>query len=165
MRRLVLLTLLALGAVAPAAAVTMGGSGDGTLSVRNGFGRVALKFTGSAIGRVGQGSISINDPIASDGVGFDFSNNCDRIEPGLKPTALICSGENIRFRAIGGRYSVVVKGSGIFLSAVGRGNVILDGRGDDPRVERDGVYSLNDAPYKSLPDGERLFNLAAPVGD
>jgi hypothetical protein len=157
MRRLVLSTVLAVGVVLPTAALAFGGGGDGTLSVRNGFGRVTLRFTGSAIGRVAQGSIKVNDPIASDGVGYDFSN-CDR------ETAEFCSGDNIRFRAIGGRYFVSIKGSGISLSAVGRGYATLDGRGDNPNVPHDGLYSVNDAPYKSLPDDEKQIPLVAPSG-
>ena len=160
MRRFALLAMLACVLAVPAAALALSGGGDGTLSVRNGWGRVTLRFNGSAIGRVAHGSIRVVDPIPRDGLGVDFWN-CERQE--TKGIAVTCSGENIRFRAVGGRYLVTMRGSGISLSAVGRGIATLDGRGDDPDVTRDGVYSLNDAPYKSLPDDEKPIVLAAPA--
>ena len=157
MRRIVL-SLLALALAVPAAAVALGGDNEGTLSVRGGLGRVTLKFTGSAIGRVGQGVIYVNDPISSDGGGVDVWG-CDRYD--TRATAVSCTGDNIRFRADGGRYFLSVKGSGIFLSAVGRGVATLDGGGDGD--VRDGVYSINDAPYKSLPNDEKQVPLLAPA--
>ena len=165
MRRLVLLTMLASALGLPAAGFAFGGDGggdDGTLSVRNGAGEVTLRFNGSAIGRVRDGSIRVNDPISSDGLGVRFFGTCDdrRLDP--RTGAVTCIGESIRFRVIGGRYTLVMKGTGIFLSAVGRGNVVLDGRGEEPDIIRDGVYSLNDAPYKSLPDSDKSFTLNSP---
>jgi hypothetical protein len=74
----------------------------------------------------------------------------------------VCYGNNIRFRAIGGRYKIWTRGTGIYVSAVGHGTGVLDGRGDEPDIDRDGAYSLNDEPYKSLPDEAQPFTLAAP---
>jgi len=166
MRRLVLFTVLACGLAVPAAGLGFGGIGDdGTLSVRNGLGKVTLKpFTGSAIGRVARGWIRINDPVATDGDGVDFFGTCDERRVDLKTGAVTCSGFNIRFRAVGGRYVVALRGSGIYLSVVGRGGGVLDGRGDAPDVRHDGVYSLNDGAYRSLPDDETSFALTEPVG-
>jgi hypothetical protein len=162
MRRLVALTVLAFGLAVPAAGFALGGGdGDGTLSVKNGLGKVRLDFTGSAVGRIGYGSIRASDPVFGDGSGFVVWN-CDQRD--TKFTTTICSGDNIRFRAIGGRYVLRISGSGVFLSVVGHGNAILNGRGEVPDVPHDGVYSLNEGPYKSLPDYEKSILLAAPAG-
>jgi hypothetical protein len=180
MRRLVWLTALVLALAAPAVAFAVVGSGqdDGTLSVKAGVGKVYLNFNGSAVGRVQRGSIRVTDPVASDGLGFDFSG-CDverdrsDTTTNKNDTIKICKGDNIRFRAIGGRYQIAIggmtsfsPGKGIYLSAVGQGSTSLNGAGDDPslNVPSDGTYSLNDGPYKSLPNDPTTFPLAAPSG-
>ena len=122
-----------------------------------------LNFNGSAVGRLTRGSIEITDPVAGDGLGFGFSG-CEReFDKSNSPTT-VCRGTNLRFRAVGGKYQILIRGAGIYLSAVGHGLVVLNGAGDDPAVESDGTYSLNDQPYKSLPDLERPFALVAPAG-
>jgi hypothetical protein len=59
------------------------------------------------------------------------------------------SGSNFRFRAQGGFYRVVVRGSGVYLFAGGHGHVTLGGS-----VYRhfDGRYSVNGGPFRSLPE-------------
>ena len=69
----------------------------------------------------------------------------------------MCIGRNISFRAVDGRYAVTVLGSGIYLSAVGRGTVLVDGAGDQGVA--DGVMSIDDEPYQSLPDIATSFEL------
>ena len=167
MRRLVWFTVLAIAFAAPAAGFALASDSDGTLSVKAGIGKVYLKFNGSAVGRVWSGSIRVTDPVATDGLGFDFSG-CDVEQDKSDTTAnrsdtiTICRGSNLRFRAIGGKYQVLTRGSGIYLSAVGTGFAVLNGAGDDPAVDSDGTYSLNDRPYRSLPDFPATFTLAAP---
>jgi hypothetical protein len=169
MRRLVWITVVAAALAVPAFAFALSGDNDGTLSVRAGIGRVGLTFNGSAVGRVHGGSIQVTDPVANDGVGFEFSN-CD-VEINKSDTTVakgdsikVCRGNNIRFRAVGGKYAISIKGTGIYLSAVGHGSAFLNGAGDDPDVISDGTYSLNDGPYKSLPNLGATLILAAPVG-
>ena len=58
-------------------------------------------------------------------------------------------GSNFRFRAMGGLYRVVVRGSGVYLFAGGRGQVTLRGSAISPH--KDGTYSLNDGNFRSLP--------------
>jgi hypothetical protein len=61
------------------------------------------------------------------------------------------TGSNFRFRAIGGYYRVVVRGSGIYLFAGGHdGYVKLRGSVFHPRS--DGTFSLNSGAFRSLPD-------------
>jgi len=59
------------------------------------------------------------------------------------------SGSGFRFRAIGGAYRVVIRGSGVSLFAGGHGRVTLQGS----RVYRrhDGHYSLGGRAFRSLP--------------
>lgn len=168
MRRLVVFSVLLVCLAVPAAGFAIaGGNDDGTLSVRNGVGKVALDFNGSAVGRVvGKGTIKIVDPYPTDGTGFDVWGCDDRFDP--TDTKTVCSSDGkglpIRFRAIGGVYRIFTNGSGIFLSAVGQGTVTLNGAGDNPDVPYDGRYSINDEPYRSLPDYPRPYPLEAPVG-
>jgi hypothetical protein len=167
MRRLVVTTLLAVCLAIPAAAFAVaGGTDDGTLAVRNGVGKVGLDFDGSALGRVaGHGSVKIVYPFASDGSGVNVFGCDDLFQTDTKT---VCSSDGkglpVRFRAIGGTYKVVVGGSGIYLSAVGNGSVTLNGAGDNPDVAFDGKYSINDEPYKSLPDYTRQYPLETPAG-
>jgi hypothetical protein len=165
MRRLVVFTVLTIVLAVPAGALALGDGAqpDGTVSVRNGQGVVFLNFNGAAVGRVGRGTIWIKDPVASDGDGADVWN-CDSRRDSDTGTWTSCKGENIRFRAAGGKYTISLKGKGIFLSAVGRGVVSLDGSGDSPQVGPDGVFSLNDSPYRSLPDHAKEFPLVPPAG-
>jgi hypothetical protein len=169
MRRLVWITVLAIALAAPAVAFGLSADNDGTLSVKAGVGSVYLNFNGSAVGRLQRGSIRVTDPVAGDGVGFEFSN-CDverdksDTTTNQNDTIKVCLGTNIRFRAIGGKYQVLIRGSGIYLSAVGNGFVTFNGAGDVPSVDSDGAYSLNDRPYRSLPDFATTLTLAAPSG-
>jgi hypothetical protein len=48
------------------------------------------------------------------------------------------------------------------LSAVGHGYATLNGAGDRPDIGPDGTYSVNDGPFKSLPDDLRTVPLSAP---
>jgi hypothetical protein len=176
MRRLVWIIMVAAALAVPAVAFALSGDNDGTLSVRAGVGRVGLTFNGSAVGRVQRGLIQVTDPVASDGVGFEFSN-CD-VEKDKSDTTTtkgdtikVCRGDNIRFRAVGGKYQILIRGAtsgtwarGIYLSTVGHGSAVLNGAGDDPEIASDGTYSLNDGPYKSLPDFPTTLTLAAPAG-
>jgi hypothetical protein len=166
MRRFVLLTVLATACAVPTVAsafVLSAGDDDGALSVRNGRGKVILNpFNGSAVGHVAHGRVVMNDPIDGDGQGFEVWGCDARVRP--TDTATVCTGDNLRFRAVGGKYKIVLKGSGIFLSAVGRGTATIDGSGDDPSIDSDGAFSLNDSPYRSLPDNEKQFQLAVPSG-
>src|SRR5207247_9865124 len=116
---------------------------------------------GSAVGRVHNGVIRVTDPVASDGLGFDFSGCEEEHDRGTSTT--ICRGKDLRFRAIGGKYQIGLKGAGIYLSAVGHGYAVLNGAGDDPNVDVDGTYSLNDGPYRSLPDFLATVLLVAPA--
>ncbi|HEU5242974.1 MAG TPA: hypothetical protein VFU33_01120 [Gaiellaceae bacterium] len=64
--------------------------------------------------------------------------------PGRKYT-----GSNFRFRATGGLYRVVVRGSGVYIFAGGRGKVWL--QGSSVNKNADGTYSVNGSTPRSMP--------------
>ncbi len=59
------------------------------------------------------------------------------------------SGSNFRFRATGGFYRVVVRGSGVYVFAGGRGKVWLRGSSVNPHA--DGTYSVDGRAFRSMP--------------
>jgi hypothetical protein len=77
--------------------------------------------------------------------------------PNVSPTTVRWNGRNgqefrgsgFRFRAMGGFYRVVVRGSGVYLFAGGVGRVTLHGSSFDR--QGDGTYSLNSRVPRSLP--------------
>ena len=152
-RLLVLLAVLALGVSASSAAGPRVPA-DGTLSVRDMDGRVVIVARGAVIGRVGTGALVINDPSDDDG-SEPIVRGAERTRP-VSETRTVYSGKQIRFRLIGGRFTVRAAGFRIYLSAVGRGSVRL--RGDW------GDFSLNGAEYRLVPFELTKFPLRAPAG-
>jgi hypothetical protein len=165
------LTLLAVLAVPAVAAALPSAPGDGTLSVRNGDGLIRLELIrGAAIGRIGDGTLTVVDPhnddceaplVWDDGERAEFEKKIVvvRSEPTVFETRCVFRGVDMRFRLIGHDGDTFrLRGESIGLSAVGRGSVYLDGRGEGP----DGTYSLNGEEYASLPDDGRTLRLAAP---
>ena len=170
MRRVVVLALLVLAAAAPAvASVGPRDSDDGTLSIRHARGMVAFNpIRGVVIGRFDRGRILIKDPYPDDGNGAsvwgcEHRRDLSDETPNPNDVFLACSGTDVRFRLVGGYYRAKIVGAGISLSVVGHGVATLDGRGDDTGAP-DGVYSINDQPYRSLPDYAEDFTIAAPPG-
>ena len=159
MRKLLILGLILLAA--PTAAYSAKAPANGTLSVREGRGVVTLNAKGSFTGRV-RGKLTVTDPTPADSkhpIVYGASKTTFR---GLKTT--IYQGRNVRFRLIGARYRIRVEGKAIFLSAIGRGTGTLDGAGStQANIFYDGVLSLNDEPYHSLPDDFTEFKLVAPT--
>jgi hypothetical protein len=167
MRKLVALvcafTALAASTIAGAAEPTAG-----TLSVERGKGVVMIDLKGSVVGRITTGSLRVTDHTPNDryaAVVFGRKLTQER----LGPRTVLYRGQGLRFRMLGGGYRMVARGSGITVSAVGRGFVVLDG---DPRFPEDdaGVYSLDGTdcsvePLSCLPlpvEPER-FALEPPV--
>ena len=156
MRRILLLiTLVAVFTVPLALAADT--PGDGTLSVKRGRGSVTLKLKGTVIGRVKNGRVQIRDFRPFDP--NDPQTTCKRIRHNITTGVYVCKGRNIGFRVADGRFNVNVSGSGIWISAVGRGPVALDGAGD--LGVPDGQFSIDAAPYQSLPDFLTTFFLGA----
>ena len=156
MRRLLTFAMLAALALPVASAARTQGASDGTLSVRDGRGTITISARGGVIGSFAQGRVTISDPIDGDGTGPIVSG--DDFPPiERNDTTTTWRGTKVRFRIIGGSFRVVVRGRGINLSLVGKGNVTLDGAGTGD----DGSYSVNGDDYLALPDFLLPFQLSS----
>lgn len=133
--------------------------GDGTLSVKRGRGTVVLKVKGTVIGRVVRnGRVQIRDFRPFDG--NDPKMTCRPRPRRIGAGTWLCKGRNIGFRVDNGRFNVNIRGTGISISAVGRGGLLVDGAGDTG--VNDGLMSIDSAPYESLPDVPTTFFLGTP---
>ncbi len=138
------------------AAARDGGPADGTLVVKDGIGSVQFNGKGTALGHIDRGYVQIKDPVADDGSG-PIVNGAESAYD-INPKTTRYAGTDIRFRMIGGRFTITVVGSGIDLSIVGRGDVkIVGSRGDD-----DGTYSVNGAAPEGIPIFDRFPLAASP---
>jgi hypothetical protein len=157
MRKTVPLLLLAL--LIPAAAQSQPRAPqNGTLSIREGRGIVQVDARGSMTGRV-NGKITITDPKPYDSKRPVVYGAAKTAYRNVRTT--VYQGKNLRFRLIGARFEFRIQGRAIFLSAIARGTGVIDGTGDPTaNVFYDGVWSLNDSPYQSLPDDATSFDLA-----
>ena len=157
MRRLLPLAVLALALALPAgAAARVDGANDGTLSVKDARGVMTVQGRGGVIGTIAKGSITITDPVDGDGTGPIITG--DDFPPVEKSeTTTTWRGNKVRFRIIGGWFKIVVRGRGINLSFVGKGQVILNGAGTDD----DGTYAANGSEYNIIPAFALPFALSA----
>jgi hypothetical protein len=165
MRRLLVPCLIALAIPATAYTRTppLPPGGNGTLSIREARGVVNLYARGSMTGRL-NGRITITDPKPYDAKRAIVYGATKTIYRNEKTT--IFQGKNLRFRAIGSVFQLRAEGKSIFVSALARGKVTLDGAGDvSANIFYDGVFSLNEESYRSLPDDPSTFDLvASPSG-
>jgi hypothetical protein len=139
MRPLVL-SLLAAVLVLPAAALAGArAAGDGTLVVRDANGKVTVKGRGTIFGHFDHGSMTIVDYKPDDGVDPQV-NGAQQTVPGSSDGIWLYKGNDVRFRFFGGRYTIRLAGSGIDVSAVGRGVANISGQGtvDDGDFAVDG---------------------------
>jgi hypothetical protein len=132
--------------------------GDGTLSVKNGTGRIDVAARGAVIGSCERCTITIDDPKAGDGTGPIVSGAEAQLD--LTDTKSRWTGTDIRFRLIGGFSRVIVTGSGIELSAVGQGSATVRGW-----LNNLGTYAVNGADRKLLPFEPDSFRLGEPTGE
>jgi hypothetical protein len=155
MRRFLLfLGLVALFAVP--AVVTAASQTDGTLSVKRGRATIMIRLTrGTVIGRLANGQVRIKDPNPYDGPPPDV-HHCRKLRYPT-PTTTLCIGKKLTFRALDGRFVINVKGTGIYLSAVGRGQVAITGAAD-PSIPN-GVMSIDNGAYQPIPDFQMIFQL------
>ena len=148
MRSLITLALVALASSALAFVPLAGAVGAqqpevGHLNVDRGRGILVLEVRGSVLGRLTNGSITVTDRTPADAYEASINGRRIAVERRLGPFKWYVRGQGLRFRMVGGGYRIVIRGSGIALSAVGRGSVLLDG---EPRFLLDdmGVYSLEE---------------------
>lgn len=165
-------TILLLAAAAVAAALVVGGAGAasprvGTLSVEGGKGQVTVEIKGNVIGRLANGTVRVTDLTPRDRfVPYVQGRKLKITRVNAKTT--LYKGQSLRFRMLGGSSKIVVKGTGISVSAVGRGWATLDADRllpDEPA----GVYSLDgiDCSVEAtlctgLPDEPERHAISAP---
>jgi hypothetical protein len=139
--------ICALSALAlPGAASGYGrASGDGTLLIKDGIGKVTVSAKGGVIGHLGEGVLTIRDPNPDD----DISELVTGAERAHAVNDLVTKywGKDVRFRYIGGRFTITILGSDIDLSAIGKGTVALVGKG----TADDGTYSVNGQTAQPFP--------------
>ena len=158
MRTRSFLALLAFLAVMAAPAFAAAPVTDGTLSVKDARGMVQLSSRGSLIGRFERGKVTITDPNPYDARRPTVLGAEQVVYRNAKTT--VYSGKDVRIRIGGGLSHVRIEGRGIYVSAVGRGNGRIEGAGSvQTGVFYDGVWSLNDDEYRSLPDDLTKFQL------
>lgn len=113
----------------------------GELSVEGGRGTVVLDIRGSVLGRLAAGTVRVIDLTPRDR--FEplvTGRRLTQDQVGLR--AVVYRGQGLRFRMLGGRYRIVARGSGISISAVGRGAVTLVANRLEPGDDA-GVYSVD----------------------
>ena len=154
MRRLLTFAMLA-GLVLPATSLAHpSGINDGNLSVQDGVGKIVIAGRGGVIGSFAKGSVTISDPVDGDGTGPIVTG--DEWSKDRSDTVTTWGGTRVRFRMIGGTFRIIVKGRGINLSFVGKGNVTITGAG----TLDDGSYSVNGGDYSAIPF-QVAFSLSA----
>ena len=149
MRRLGLVSLCLLLAVPALSLARSLPPGDGSLVVRNGRGVIVLQIKGAVIGWMGRGKLTLtdNDPYdEQEPVVRGVFRSGGPVQ--LSDATTVYKGKKIRYRMLDGSYKLRFEGSGIHISAVGRGWVTFDG---DDRYDSDGVYSLNGEPFEPIP--------------
>ena len=149
MRRL--LTFCALVALAVPAGLQAATAADGTLAVKNATGVVMVNANGVVIGHADKARVTITDSDSTDGrvIVLGWENKVT-----LTPTRTAYTGKDMRFKLLGGDNIIFIRGSGISLSAVGEGKVSLDGG----NVVNDGKFSIDDGPFRGLPDSYQTFS-------
>jgi hypothetical protein len=166
MRRIVLSCALVAAFTLPAAASARAQAQPGYLVVRkasgdggvNGHAVVTVVVKGFVLGRVSQEAhVEIYQLPSPTGEGAPQAKGADVSAKPVRWHGLPgkqYSGSGFRFSAIGGYYRVVVRGSGIYLFAGGRGQVWLQGSSFNRGA--DGTYSADGRAPRSLPT--RMLN-------
>lgn len=142
MRKLVLLVCLG-AAAALLVGAARGAEPVGTLSLERGKGHFLLEVRGAVVlGRITNGSITVVDRSPNDSYVATVTGRRVLVQRRVAPNRVFVRGHGLRFRMLGGSFRIVIHGSGVALSVVGRGVVTLDG---EPRTGLDdvGVYSLD----------------------
>ncbi len=155
MRRLAFIFAALAALAGPAATLAViQATGDGSLVVRNGAAPdgvpvVAMTITGSVIGRVTDFGKIIIDPGLNTEAVPQVVGAGKPLDVTSSDTAQKWVGSDFTFRAVGGKFTILVYGSHVNLVAAGTGKVRLAGMPD--MLTGDGKYSLNDSDFRSLP--------------
>jgi hypothetical protein len=138
---------------------------DGTLVVKNGDGKVTMNGTGALIGTLDKGSVKLIDPAEgnTDDLVLRGCDNGSKASP--TDNSIVCSGKDLRYRVVEGRFKVRINGTGINLSAVGYsvGDPGVTINGDPDLDDGDGLlgtYKVNDDSAKRITDKPITFALS-----
>ena len=159
MRQRLVLSFCALALLLPATAfASKAARGDGTLSLKNAnVTKVVIQANGAVLGRFDSGKLLLTDHHPAD-ADVPVLLGCN-VEKPINEKTTLCSGTNIRFRSIGGKFTLrITNASDLDLSAVGRGTVTLEGKG----LLNDGKYSFDGKPFQDVPFEEKKFFLGDP---
>ena len=133
--------------------------------MKNADGRVIIVGKGVVIGRFDKGQVTIKDPNPYDAT-VPIVTGADATQS-INDKTTRYSGTNLRFRMIGGSFTINVFGADIDLSAVGRGMVTLNGTiareyGCNVRGQRRPAAALPDV-HAHVPAGaERVRRITRP---
>jgi hypothetical protein len=142
MRRLILVLFAAM-LIAPAALADRRAAGDGALAVSSASARlITVKGSGLIFGHIDQGTVTVLSYDAADTSAPQITGAVPRIVG----NAVVYSGADIRFLFPNGRYSLRFEGTGIDISAVGKGSIAAFGLG----TLRDGTLSANGSDPQPL---------------
>jgi hypothetical protein len=137
MRRAGLLVLCFLLALPALALTARAASGDGSLVVTRADGTVLVRGKGLIYGHFEQGKLTVVD-YKPDGVTVPSVSGAKwRLAPGRLD--VVYQGTDVRFLFPSGKYTLRFEGTGIDISAVGKGSVQVIGAGSSD----DGSYSVN----------------------
>jgi len=127
----------------PAALADRHAAGDGSLVVSDASARtITLKGNGLIFGHIQQGTLTILSYDAADTSAPQISGATAKIVG----NGVVYSGSDIRFLLPNGRYSLRIDGTGIDISAVGKGSVVATGLG----TADDGTLSVNSNGSQAL---------------
>ena len=139
----------------------MRSASNGTLAVKDGDGTLYVAAKGALIVTFGVGRLIFSDPAENDTDDLVVKGaECKEVED----NKIRCSGDKVRYRVIGGRFSLRIVADNIDLSLVGsttgRPNQRVELKSSGPETDYDGEpdfdnddgdFKVNDDPWKSLP--------------
>jgi hypothetical protein len=130
--------------LAPALAIGSGSaSGDGSLVVTDANAQLTISGQGLIYGHIDSGTLTVVGDYKPD------NNNSLSTVTGAKQTIVgrnvVYTGSDVRFYFPGGKYNLIVSGTGIDLSAVGKGTISSVGFG----LGDDGSFSLDSGRSRS----------------
>jgi hypothetical protein len=149
MRRLFVVCALSAALAVPVAAHA---AANGTLSVKNATGSVAVAARGVLLGHCDRCTVTITDPDPSDGPA-PVVQPLAALRMTLSDTKTTYQGNDLRFKLIGGFFRIRVVGTGIDVSVVATGAAVLDNGSS-------GTFSLNGDPYLPMPSFKTPLQLA-----
>jgi hypothetical protein len=136
MRKLILILLAAVLLLPAAARAGLASPGDGSLVVSGADGKLTVHGKGLIFGHLDHGTITV----------VDYNPDSNTALPSVSGAKLklvggkvVYSGNDVRFLFPGGRYTLIVEGTGIAISAVGNGKFTALGAG----TTNDGSFTVD----------------------